>query len=76
MEVRMRAVPRSIRAGGERRTRPAGAALDVPRPDASNPTGTRSGSHPRRGRNKVEDGTAVDRASMSVPLAVRVGKWI
>lgn len=37
-----------------------------------NPTGTHSGSHPK-GRSNAADGIAVDRASMSVGLMLRVG---
>lgn len=64
---------RSCRRRG--RTRPQGGSLNVPRPDASNPTGTRNGSHPE-GRSNAADGTAVDIASMSVGLLLRVVKWM
>lgn len=57
------------------RTRPQGGSLSVPRPDASNPTGTHNGSHPK-GRSNAADGIAVDLVSMSVGLLVSVGKLI
>ncbi len=48
-------------AGGVREPARRGG-LDVPRPDALRNPVARSGSHPK-GRNVVEDGDAVDRAS-------------
>jgi hypothetical protein len=57
------------------RTRPQGGTLDVPRPDAFNPTGTHSGSH-LKGRSNAADGIAVDRASVLIGFELRVGKWI
>lgn len=63
-----------MRAAGQASNPRAAWSCDAPRPDASNPTGTRNGSHPK-GRSNAADGTAVDIVSMSVGLLVRVGKW-
>lgn len=74
MVSRLRACSLFDPSGGDR-TRPQGGTLDVPCPDASNPTGTHNGSHPK-GRSNAADGIAVDLGSMSVGLLVSVGKLI